>query len=560
MSGIPSDDAPLDLARRVERLEEQVGALQRALGPGAPDPTPAAPARPQTAAPARLRTPTDWVKLGEDWLGRIGVLLLLLGLAFLYRYAIDRGWITPELRVAFGLLLGGGLLTLGLRRAQRRPLYSQVLLGGAVAVLYLTGWAAQVLYELVPWAAGFGFMGAVTVLAVGLAAQRRHQVLAVIGVAGGLATPFLLEGPPAAVTGLVAYTVLLLGASGLLQLRRGWGVLLTVNVVGGLAAVAAAAGAAEGLDRVSAQAGIVAAWVVACAVPYLQGWLHLRDPSARPAPPGSPRAINRALLWVLGVGVSATAVNLTTVAWDLGRAETGAVALGVAALALAGSRLMHPRVPVARPALEAGALLLVAGTALLAGPEWLPLPVALVAAGLLWFSQRAEDIRSLRILAHAAFALLGLHYLAQLGMPGEGVFTPYPLGVLGAMAVAAASARRWLEGRLGPQLYPLLSYISFLAWLAWQLTPLEGGHGLTSTAWGGCAIILLAVGARSGRLALRVAGLVTLGAVAGKLLLVDLSALDAGLRILLFLGFGAVFLVLGYLFKGGDARTEANDG
>ena len=42
----------------------------------------------------------------EYWLNKIGIGLLLLGVAFLFKYSIDQGWITPAVRVGFGLAIG----------------------------------------------------------------------------------------------------------------------------------------------------------------------------------------------------------------------------------------------------------------------------------------------------------------------------------------------------------------------------------------------------------------------------------------------------------------------
>ena len=48
---------------------------------------------------------------------------------------------------------------------------------------------------------------------------------------------------------------------------------------------------------------------------------------------------------------------------------------------------------------------------------------------------------------------------------------------------------------------------------------------------------------------MQLAGLVTLGIVAAKLLLVDMAQVDVIWRILLFMGFGAAFLGLSYLIN-----------
>lgn len=54
-------------------------------------------------------------------------------------------------------------------------------------------------------------------------------------------------------------------------------------------------------------------------------------------------------------------------------------------------------------------------------------------------------------------------------------------------------------------------------------------------------------------------GVGTLFLVAGKLFLVDLQYLEAVWRILLFLGFGGLFLLLSYFFQGVSKRPDANN-
>src|SRR2546422_830341 len=46
----------------------------------------------------------------EWWLSRLGIGFVILSVLLLYGYAIDKGWITPPVRVLAGILLGAGLL------------------------------------------------------------------------------------------------------------------------------------------------------------------------------------------------------------------------------------------------------------------------------------------------------------------------------------------------------------------------------------------------------------------------------------------------------------------
>ena len=183
---------------------------------------------------------------GERWLGRVGVAFVVLAFGFLFKYAFDQGWIGPALRLLLGLVAGTAMLVIGLRLEGSRERYSQYLLGGAIAVFYLVGFASYELYELVPFAFAFAFMSATTVLAFVLAERQRLQSLALIGAAGGLATPFLITTGVANVPGLVAYTTLLLAGAGAIQFLRGWRTLFVLLGFGGLAVMALAVDIASG--------------------------------------------------------------------------------------------------------------------------------------------------------------------------------------------------------------------------------------------------------------------------------------------------------------------------
>jgi len=68
-------------------------------------------------------------------------------------------------------------------------------------------------------------------------------------------------------------------------------------------------------------------------------------------------------------------------------------------------------------------------------------------------------------------------------------------------------------------------------------------------AWGFYGVTLMVAGLRRDLAELRIAGLGTLLLVVAKLFLVDLTEVKAIWRILLFLGFGGLFLFLSYYFR-----------
>src|SRR5438552_8213045 len=90
-------------------------------------PPPPAPAPATQTTTIRLPPPDlDLMRGSGWWLNKVGIALLLLGLAFLFKYAVDRGWLTEQIRIAFGLALGTVLLVFGLRLHAEHPQFSQV--------------------------------------------------------------------------------------------------------------------------------------------------------------------------------------------------------------------------------------------------------------------------------------------------------------------------------------------------------------------------------------------------------------------------------------------------
>jgi uncharacterized membrane protein len=136
----------------------------------------------------------NWL-LGGNTIVRVGMLLVFLGLAFLLRYASDRVVIPLEVRylaVATTALLA---LALGWRLRTRRPAYALSMQGGAVAVMYLTVFAALKLHDqpLLSTQAGFALLVTVVALSAVLAVAQDAISLAAAGALGGFATPVLLS-------------------------------------------------------------------------------------------------------------------------------------------------------------------------------------------------------------------------------------------------------------------------------------------------------------------------------------------------------------------------------
>jgi hypothetical protein len=165
------------------------------------------------------------------WVARAGVVLLLVGVSFLLRMGVEQGWLTPTVRVAGGVAIGVALSAFGLLARTSRPLYSQLLVGGGVVAFYLSAFGAWSVWQLVPYEAAFAFCVFTTAFAFATAVRLDAEWLALLGVMGGYATPFMLLTPDSNVPALVAYSLLLLGGYLMVYVLRGWRpVYITANL------------------------------------------------------------------------------------------------------------------------------------------------------------------------------------------------------------------------------------------------------------------------------------------------------------------------------------------
>ncbi len=126
------------------------------------------------------------------FLGKLGIAAVLIGVAFFLKYAFDNDWIGPAGRVMIGVLFGLSFLGLGQWLRKKYLNYSDLLMGGGIAILYLSVFAANSFYHLIdPFMTGI-FMCVVTILAFAISIVNATITLASIAVVGGFATPFLV--------------------------------------------------------------------------------------------------------------------------------------------------------------------------------------------------------------------------------------------------------------------------------------------------------------------------------------------------------------------------------
>lgn len=150
----------------------------------------------------------DWL-FGGNTIVRVGIVLVFIGLAFLLRYASDRVVVPVELRYLGVAASSLAFLFVGWWLRDSRRAYGLLMQGAAVAVMYLTIFAAMRLHPLLPMQAGFVLLVAVAILAAILAVTQDALALAVVGALGGFAAPILASTGGGSHVALFSYFALL---------------------------------------------------------------------------------------------------------------------------------------------------------------------------------------------------------------------------------------------------------------------------------------------------------------------------------------------------------------
>jgi uncharacterized membrane protein len=195
--------------------------------------THAAPVAPPSLGKAARDSDDLESRIGSQWLNRIGIVAVLIGVSYFLKYAFENNWIGPAGRVAIGLLTGIGVVWWSERfRNKGHRVFSWSLKAVGLGTLYLSLWAGFQAYRLFPAEVAFTGMVIVTAATTLLAISQDAQVLAAFALVGGFSTPLLLSSGQNREVFLFSYVAVLDLGTLVLAAYRPWRKLLAGAFVG----------------------------------------------------------------------------------------------------------------------------------------------------------------------------------------------------------------------------------------------------------------------------------------------------------------------------------------
>ncbi len=131
--------------------------------------------------------------IGENLINKLGILILVLGISFFVKYAIDKDWINEPARVGIGVLCGALVMAVAHKLKKNYAAFSSVLVAGAISIFYFTIAIAFHEYQLFSQTVAFIIMIVITIFSVLVSVSYNRQELAVLSLIGGFAVPFMIS-------------------------------------------------------------------------------------------------------------------------------------------------------------------------------------------------------------------------------------------------------------------------------------------------------------------------------------------------------------------------------
>jgi uncharacterized membrane protein len=328
---------------------------------------------------------------GGNTIARAGILVLLVGVVLLLKWAADNDLFPIEARMGCAAAVGVTLIALGYRLRSKRPAYSGLLQGGGIAALYLTVFFSFHTYQLLPGAMAFALLAAIAVSSCAFAAVQNSLPLFVIGCLGGFMAPILASTGSGNHVMLFSYYLLLNVTILGISVYKQWRSVALLGFVFTFGVGSAWGGLHYEPEKLaSTEPFLLAFGAIFSAIPWLMHWRNRQTPGL----PASPPILTSSLLF----GTPITVLVLQGLLLKDEPMQMAFALVGLAAAYLGSTALLLRQDPSYRPFAEAYlavgigfatlAIPFAVSNQSLTGGAW-----ALEGAGMVWVGVRQQRAR-----------------------------------------------------------------------------------------------------------------------------------------------------------------------
>jgi uncharacterized membrane protein len=549
----------------------------------------AAPSFGYSAPPAASDGSSLESRIGSHWFNRIGIVAMLIGMAWFLKWAMDNRWIGPSGRVLIGLVAGAAFIVWSERfRSRGYVFFSYSLKAVGSGTLYLSLWAAFSLYQLMPAGLAFAAMILVTAFNGFMAWSQDAELLALYAIAGGIATPLLVSTGENHEVTLFSYLLVLDVAVLVLVALRPWSRLLFAAFLGSVLLYAGWASEYYSEAQFGRTAFFLACFFLIFAFAPRLARVDLEDGRHH-------SSWDNLALVVLPVANAALGFIAFYIlfAWFNSDWAGAWLAVGFAAFYLLLLRLpAEGRLRASPPLLSALHLTAAVAFLTMAIPlktqgRWLTVGWLAEGAALLWAAARLRQ-RLLRVLA---LLCLALGFIALIMDNPPASVAPFFNERFGSylVAIAVFAFAAWVANKAQAEAehkgaWPVIAAVALLTVnlliliaVSWEIhsywwtlrwsgdttrwQEFQMHAQFTYSAWFMIfGAVLLAVGFWRRSAFLRWQALVLLAATVGKVFLSDMSQLAQGYRILSFVGLGALLLAVSFVYQRDWLKLRAGSG
>ncbi|URD69431.1 DUF2339 domain-containing protein [Leptospira borgpetersenii] len=183
------------IRKRLDELEAEIASLRKEISTE------------QTIPESKEFSPTDstpsetplkkrnWeLFLGGNFLGKLGLLSILLASSWFIKYAFDNRWVNESVRVLVGLSTGFGVCLAGIQLARKKfRILPESVLGAGFSIVYLSLFGGYYYYDFFSLSETFLYLSLLSVFSSGLAYWIRKEILYIFALIGSILSPILIS-------------------------------------------------------------------------------------------------------------------------------------------------------------------------------------------------------------------------------------------------------------------------------------------------------------------------------------------------------------------------------